>query len=155
MGSFRRPSFTRRKLNLCQLNITDMSIAKPQIIDVHSHVLPPEYVSTLDQRGIKPVGGVSWPKWSPELALEMMDNNGIKKTILSLSEPGVFFGDEPLALHLAHLSNEYCTHVIRDFSPRFGAFAFLPLPFVDGALKELEYALDTLELDGVVLICRT
>ena len=91
MGSFRRPSFTRRKLNLYQLNITDMSIAKPQIIDVHSHVLPPEYVSTLDQRGIKPVGGVSWPKWSPELALEMMDNNGIEKTILSLSEPSVFF----------------------------------------------------------------
>jgi NAD(P)-dependent dehydrogenase (short-subunit alcohol dehydrogenase family) len=27
--------------------------------------------------------------------------NGIEKTILSLSEPGVFFGDEPLALHLA------------------------------------------------------
>ena len=44
------------------------------------------------------------------------------------------------------------THVIRDFSPRFGAFAFLPLPFVDGALKELEYALNTLELDGVVLM---
>ena len=56
-----------------------MSIAKPQIIDVHSHVLPPEYVSTLDQRGIKPVGGVSWPKWSPELGLEMMDKQRYRK----------------------------------------------------------------------------
>ena len=131
-----------------------MSIAKPQIIDLHSHVLPPEYVSTLAPRGIEPPG-VSWPPWSPELALEMAETTGIEKTVLSLSAPGVFFGEEQLALHLARLSNEYCAGVVRDFSPHFGSFAFLPLPFVDGALEELEYALDTLELDGVVLLSNT
>ncbi len=34
---------------------------------------------------------------------------------------------------------------------RFGSFALLPLPDVDGALEELTYALDILHLDGVGL----
>ena len=41
--------------------------------------------------------------------------------------------------------------MIRDHPDRFGGFACLPLPDVDGALAELAYALDDLRLDGVVL----
>jgi aminocarboxymuconate-semialdehyde decarboxylase len=41
--------------------------------------------------------------------------------------------------------------MIRDRPDRFGGFACLPLPDVDGALAELAYALDDLQLDGVVL----
>jgi predicted TIM-barrel fold metal-dependent hydrolase len=43
------------------------------------------------------------------------------------------------------------TELVRDRPDRFGGFACLPLPDVDGALTELAYALDVLRLDGVVL----
>jgi 6-methylsalicylate decarboxylase len=39
----------------------------------------------------------------------------------------------------------------RDRPDRFGGFACLPLPDIDGALTELAYALDDLQLDGVLL----
>jgi len=42
--------------------------------------------------------------------------------------------------------------LIGEHPTRFGAFATLPLPDVDAALEELKRALDTLKLDGVVLL---
>jgi predicted TIM-barrel fold metal-dependent hydrolase len=41
--------------------------------------------------------------------------------------------------------------MLHDHPSRFGSFALLPLPDVDGALEELTYALDVLRLDGVGL----
>jgi 6-methylsalicylate decarboxylase len=41
---------------------------------------------------------------------------------------------------------------VSDHPTRFGAFATLPMPDVDGTLREIEYAFDTLHLDGVVLL---
>ena len=36
-----------------------------------------------------------------------------------------------------------------DHQGRFGIFAMLPMPHIDATLKEIEYAFDTLKVDGV------
>jgi predicted TIM-barrel fold metal-dependent hydrolase len=80
-----------------------------------------------------------------------MGQMGIDAAVASAS-PGVFWGgDTGFAVKLAHETNEFLADVVRDDPDRFGAFATMPLPDVDASLRELEYAYDTLGLDGVVL----
>ena len=67
----------------------------------------------------------------------------------SISTPGVHFGDDAAARTLARRVNHYLADVKRDRPDRFGAFAALPPPDVEGSLDEIAYAFDVLELDGV------
>jgi 6-methylsalicylate decarboxylase len=60
-------------------------------------------------------------------------------------------GDDAAAGDLARGVNELSAKLIQDRPDRSGGFASLPLPDVDGALRALEYGLDVLKLDGVVL----
>jgi predicted TIM-barrel fold metal-dependent hydrolase len=122
------------------------------IIDIHQHFLPPAYLDVLNERGIELGGGLLVPTWDVESTLALMDRYGIEKALLSISEPGVYFGDARQAQNLARYCNEYAAELIRTHPGRFGAFATLPLPDVDAALRELEYVLDTLKLDGVILL---
>ena len=94
----------------------------------------------------------AFPEWSAQISLDLMDANGIKAAVTSLSSPGVFFGNAQHAAMLARMCNEISAKLISDHPDRFGAFATLPLPDVDASLKELSYALDTLKLDGIVLM---
>ncbi len=124
----------------------------PQRIDVHHHILPAGYVSALARIGITGGGGIPFPRWSAEETLGLMDRHGIQAAVTSISSPGVHFGDHAAARDLARRCNEISARLVADHPTRFGSFATLPLPDVDGALRELEYAIDTLHLDGVVLL---
>ncbi len=123
-----------------------------QRIDVHQHLLPDFYLSALENRGLSNRGGRPFPEWDTQSTLELMERHGIATAMLSLSEPGVYFGDAQFARDLARRCNEYAAQLIQKHPGRFGAFAFLPLPDVEGALNELAYALDVLKLDGVILL---
>jgi predicted TIM-barrel fold metal-dependent hydrolase len=119
-------------------------------IDVHHHFLPDVfYRATNDVNN--PVGGIKPAPWTKESTLSFMDDAGIDVAITSISTPGVHMGDDAAARDLARQVNELSAGLIQDRPDRFGAYAALPLPDVDGALRELEYALDVLKLDGVVL----
>jgi 6-methylsalicylate decarboxylase len=119
-------------------------------IDVHYHILPDVFWrATNEAHG--PVGGFAPAPWSKEAALSYMDDAGIDVAITSISSPGVHMGDDSAARDLARRVNELSAELIRDHPDRFGGYAALPLPDVDGALRELEYGLDVLKLDGVVL----
>jgi predicted TIM-barrel fold metal-dependent hydrolase len=96
--------------------------------------------------------------WDVPPALEMMDRQGIATAILSMVMPPALFAtadDSAAARHLARSANEAAAAVIQGHPDRFGAFASLPLPDVDGALAEIDHALGPLGLDGVVLLTNT
>ena len=96
-----------------------------------------------------PRGRINPPRWSLDTAIAYLDEAGIDVAIASISTPGVQFGDDAAARDLAHAVNEYLAGLKRDRPDRFGAFAVLPLPDVEGSLGQIAYALDVLELDGV------
>lgn len=121
-------------------------------IDVHAHYLPERYRRELRDAGHgKPSGMPGIPAWSVEQALDTMDRLSIDAALLSISAPGLHFGDDAAARKLARHVNEEGADAVRRHPTRFGLFAALPLPDLDGSLKEIDYAFDTLHADGVVL----
>jgi 6-methylsalicylate decarboxylase len=120
--------------------------AKPVRFDFHYHLGDPKYVDVVRAHNLStPVG------MTTERALADMDKAGITLSILSIPGPGVWFGDAVEARRLARQSNEYLAQLVRDHPTRFGFFANLPLPDVEGSLREIEYGLDVLKADGVGL----
>jgi predicted TIM-barrel fold metal-dependent hydrolase len=130
--------------------------AKPQRVDVHHHFFPPEYLEPLafwgKQQGVPGGLQAAQRNWTVARALEEMDRTGVATAVLSVSTPGIWFGDAAGARRMARLCNEFATEMGRDHKGRFGLFAALPLPDVEGSLREIEYALDTLKADGVGLM---
>jgi len=119
-------------------------------VDIHHHMLP-DFFWRATNEGDHPVGGIAPPPWSRAGTLSFLDDAGIDVAVTSISTPGVHTGDDARARALARQCNELAAELTRGRPDRFGGFACLPLPDVDGALAELAYALDDLQLDGVVL----
>src|SRR5712692_5183742 len=117
---------------------------KPHRIDIHHHLLPPSYIAEIISRRVTPT-----PAWTPAKSIEEMDKNGIATSVVSLIQPGVWFGDVAQGRRLAREVNEYAARMVMDYPRRFGMFAVPPLPDTEGSLREIEYALDTLKADGI------
>ncbi|MEQ1753296.1 MAG: amidohydrolase family protein [Micropepsaceae bacterium] len=121
-------------------------------VDVHAHFVPGFYAEALKAAGhARPDGMPAIPEWNAVDALKTMDMLGVRAAVLSISSPGVHFGDDAAARALARRVNEEAAMLRRKHSHRFGSFATLPLPDIDGAVAEAIHALDTLGADGVVL----
>ena len=118
----------------------------PRRIDVHHHLLPPRFAAAARERNLLPsnLGVLDKNK-----SLEDMDKNGVETSITSIPSPGVWYGDVELARSLARDCNEFGARMAADHKGRFGVFATLPLPDVEGSLKEAAYALDVLKADGL------
>jgi predicted TIM-barrel fold metal-dependent hydrolase len=120
--------------------------APPHRIDVHYHGNSPGFIAAIKAHN---TGQTALMNWTPAKALEEMDRDGVATSIMSTSEPSVYFGDAAAARALARECNDYAARLVADHPTRFGMFATLPLPDVDGTLREIEYAFDTLKADGV------
>ena len=93
------------------------------------------------------------PKWSPALSLEEMDKSGIATAILSIVQPGTWFGNNvEESRGLNRRLNEYAASMVKDHPGRFGLFACIAPPDAEGSLKEIDYAFDTLKADGIGLL---
>src|SRR5262249_38823017 len=115
-------------------------------IDVHQHYVSPDYLALLTKKNaVAPVAGVAfWEDYSPVKNLDAMDKAGIATALLSPTAPGVYFGDAEEARRVAREMNEYAAaKMVGAYKGRFGLFASLPIPDVEGSLREIEYAFDT------------
>ena len=124
-------------------------------IDVHQHFVSPDYFALLTRKNASsPVPGFNqWKDYTPEKNLAEMDKAGIATAMLSQTAPGVWFGDVDEARRIAREMNEYAAaKMVGAYKGRFGLFALLPLPDVEGSLREIEYAFDMLKADGVGLL---
>jgi len=120
-------------------------------IDVHQHVVPAFWADELSANGGDPSGWQT-PEWTPEKAIAFMDSQQISTGVLSLTAPGVVGWRGHERRDMARRVNEYTAGLVASHAGRFGNFATLPLPDLDGALLELEHVRRTLQVDGVVLL---
>ena len=122
------------------------------LIDVHAHFVTDSYIAAARSAGhVRPDGMPAWPAWDVAAHLELMDSCRIATAILSISSPGVHFGDDAAARRLAREVNDTGAGLKASHPDRFGHFASLPLPDVEGCLAEAARALDTLGSDGVAV----
>ncbi len=126
--------------------------ANPRRIDVHHHMLPPEYATLTRDRILEITSGnTTVLDWTPDVTLEQMEQFGVASSILSLPVPGAWYKGKENSRKLARIANEYGARLSKDYPERFGIFAALPLPDVDGSLAEIAYAFDALGADGAYL----
>ena len=118
-------------------------------IDTHHHLFSPAYMAELVKANeAAPITR----NWSVARTLDDMDKAGVATAILSVTTPQVSFTDAANARRIARESNEWVARLAKDNPGRFGSFAMLPMQDTDGALRELEYALDVLKADGIGLL---
>lgn len=114
------------------------------IIDVHHH---PTIQSFRDVTG-GPVGLMA--SWSVQRSLDDMARGGVGATLLSLPAPVKMWAEgREKAVARVREWNDYMASVVRDNPKRFGVLAALPVPYPDEALKEIEYAFETLKAVGI------
>lgn len=118
-------------------------------IDVHHHFAPPAWVTEVRGRPLLQPANTTW---TPEKSIDDMDRGGVAGAIVSITNPGLWFGDAAATRRLARACNEYGAKLVQDHPTRFGLFAAMPMPDVDATLQEIAFAYDMLKVDGVGLM---
>jgi 6-methylsalicylate decarboxylase len=117
-------------------------------IDMHHHFAPPAWIEAV--RG-RPLLQPANTRWTAAQSLEDMDRGGVAAAIVSITNPGLWFGDRAQTGRVARACNDFGAKLVQEHPGRFGLFAAMPLPDVDATLTEIAYAYDTLKADGVGL----
>jgi len=81
-----------------------------------------------------------------------MERGGAAAAMISITNPGLYFGAPTVTRPLARDCNDYGAKFVQTYPTRFGMFGAMPLPDVDATLAEIEYAYDTLNVDGIGLM---
>jgi predicted TIM-barrel fold metal-dependent hydrolase len=122
---------------------------KPSRIDMHHHFAPPAWVAEVKGRPLLQTANTNW---TPAQSIEDMDRGGVATAVVSITNPGLWFGDAAVTRRLARACNDFGAKLVQDHPTRFGLFAAMPMPDVDDTLQEIAYAYDTLKVDGVGLL---
>jgi 6-methylsalicylate decarboxylase len=122
--------------------------ARLQRIDIHHHFAPPAWVAQVKGRPLLQPANTTW---TPEKSIDDLDRAGSAAAVISITNPGLWFGDNQTTNRIARACNEYGAKLVQQYPTRFGLFAAMPLPDIDATLKEIVYAYDVLKTDGVGL----
>lgn len=120
-------------------------------IDVHHHF------SLVKNAGFSPAltptyaGVLPRESWTPSQHFEFMDRWGIEAAVLSDPSLPRLELDIDDRRDLCRAINDFNFEVIARHGDRFGTFAAVPLPDVEGAVSECRRALRELSLDGIFL----
>ena len=115
------------------------------VIDVHSHIITPEFVLALETEGRLMDEEFPLPKYNVDNHLRWMDEAGVQTSVLTLAAP------QPSSAEVVRQTNETAARIKKEHPGRFLFCAALPLPDVSKAIEEAKYALDVLKADGIKL----
>jgi predicted TIM-barrel fold metal-dependent hydrolase len=105
-------------------------------IDVHHHFVPP--------------GGTTNRPWSPQMSLDQMDKFGIGVAILSMTQNGeLLYNGTEKGRAAVRAGNEYGATLMQQYPQKFGLMGGIPMPDLEGSLREVAYAYDTLKVDAI------
>jgi predicted TIM-barrel fold metal-dependent hydrolase len=105
-------------------------------IDVHHHFQPP--------------GGTSNRPWSPQLSLESMEKFNIGVAILSMTQNGdLLYNGTEKGRAAVRAGNDFGARLMHDHPTKFGLMGGIPMPDIEGSLREVEYVYDTLKVDAI------
>jgi len=122
------------------------AVAKGGRIDVHHHHVP-AFGNFNGGRG--GFGGDRFP-WTPEKTLAQMEKFDIAVAILSMTQMGdILYDNTEKGRKAVRTGNDYGAKIMSEHPKKFGLFAGVPLPDIDGVMKEIEYGFDTLKADGI------
>lgn len=125
-----------------------------QRIDVHQHAILPEYIKALERSGIVESGLEGYHQktmvFTPSSIVDVASELGMDHVVLiSFSRSGIHHGNDENALYLTQVTNDAIAQLVSKTNEKFGFYGILPLPDLNDALKQMEYALDTLHADGL------
>src|SRR6476469_9202840 len=79
-------------------------VASSGRIDMHHHFAPPAWIAEVNGR---PLLQPANTRWTPEQSIEDMDRGGVAAAVVSITNPGLWFGDPAQARRLARACNDY------------------------------------------------
>src|SRR5262249_62200542 len=125
------------------------SPSMPRPFAIPPHFSPPQWLAFVRGRELLQPANAGW---APEKSIDDMDKGGVAAAVISITNPGLWFGDKEATRVIARECNEYGAKLVQQHPTRFGLFCALPLPDVDAMLRALEYAFATLKGAGAHFI---
>ena len=102
----------RYRILLLAVIVAATAFAQP-VIDVHTHLIPPEFVSALENEGRIMDEGFPLPKYDVEGHLKWMDEAGVETSVLTLAAP------QPSSALVVRRTNETAARIKREHPGRF------------------------------------
>ena len=140
----------------CGVDPRRASAAGPLRIDLHAHLWNVDYLDLVQSFGRTDTPtqrnrAATMAAGDIEQRFAMMDRAGVAIQVLSVSPQAPHFAEKAHAVEAARKANDMNTEAVARYPQRFKAFAALPMPHVDEALKELDRALGQPGMVGVAL----